>query len=89
MQKKIFFIGFVLLMTSTMHLKAQYAKRDSTYKKFFVGSFLFVLSDLIPDNNSPDFYQLNLGYGITGKDVISLGNKNLEIWLANRHTFME
>jgi len=71
MQKKILFIGFVLMMTSTLHLKAQYAKTDSTYKRWFVGSTLFLLGNLAPVN-PPNFGQLNLGYRITGKDVISL-----------------
>ena len=71
MQKKILFIGFVLMMTSTIQLKAQYAKTDSTYKRWFVGSTLFLLGNLA-STNPPDFVQLNLGYRITGKDVISL-----------------
>ena len=71
MQKKILFIGFVLIMTSTLHLKAQYAKTDSSYKRCFVGSTLFVLGNL-SKVNPPGFAQLNLGYRITGKDVISL-----------------
>ena len=71
MQKKILFIGFVLMMTSTIQLKAQYAKQDSTYKKWFVGSTLFLLGNFAT-TNSPNFAQLNLGYRITKKDVISL-----------------
>ena len=77
MQKKILWIVFVLLTTSTIQLRAQYAKQDSTYKKCFVGGSSFMLRNLISDNNSPDFYQLNLGYRITGKDVISL---ELQTW---------
>ncbi|NOT94252.1 hypothetical protein [Ferruginibacter sp.] len=71
MQKKILFIGFVLMMTSTLPLKAQYAKTDSTYKRCFVGSTLFLFGNLAKVN-PPGFAQLNLGYRITGKDVISL-----------------
>ena len=71
MQKKILFIGFVLMMTSTLQLKAQYAKTDSSYKRCFVGSTLFLLGNL-DRVNPPGFAQLNLGYRITGKDVISL-----------------
>jgi hypothetical protein len=71
MQKKILFIGFVLMMTSMFQLNAQYAKIDSTYKQCFVGSTLFLLGNL--DNvNPPGFAQLNLGYRISEKDVISL-----------------
>ena len=71
MQKKILFIGFVLVMANTLQLKAQYAKTDSSYKRYFVGSTLFLLGNLSPVN-PPGFAQLNLGYRITGKDVISL-----------------
>jgi hypothetical protein len=81
MKKKILFIGFVLMMTSTLHLKAQYAKTDSTYKRCFIGSSLFLLSNLAT-TNSPEFAQVNFGYRITGKDVISLKTNNLEICLA-------
>ena len=71
MQKKFLFIGFVLIMASTLQVKAQYANTDSTYKKCFVGSTLFLLGNFAPVN-PPGFAQLNLGYRITGKDVISL-----------------
>lgn len=71
MYKKILFMGFVFLMTSPFQLKAQYDKTDSTYKKCFIGSTMFVLGNLAPVN-PPDFVQLNLGYRITGKDVVSL-----------------
>ena len=71
MQKKILFIGFVLLMTSMLQLKAQYATTDSTYKRCFVGSTMFLLGNLATTNN-PGFAQLNAGYRITGRDVISL-----------------
>lgn len=71
MQKKILFIGFVLIMTSSLHLKAQYAKTDNTYKRCFIGSTLFLLGNLSP-TEKPDFVQLNLGYRITGKDVVSI-----------------
>ena len=77
MQKKILWFALILMMASTLQVKAQYAERDTTYKKFFIGSTLFVLANFIPDNNPPNFVQLNLGYRITGKDVISL---ELKTW---------
>jgi len=77
MQKKILWSSLVLMMASTLHVKAQYAKQDSTYKKYFVGSTLFMLANLIPDNNPPEMVYLNLGYRITGKDAISL---ELKTW---------
>jgi hypothetical protein len=73
MRKKTLFIGFVLMMTSTIQLKAQYAKQDSTYKKYFVGSTFLMLGNFIPDDpNPPGFIQLNVGYRITPKNVVFL-----------------
>jgi hypothetical protein len=71
MQKKNVIIGFVFMMVTNLSLHAQYAKNDSTYKKCFIGSTMFVVGNLAPVN-PPDFVQLNLGYRITGRDVISL-----------------
>ncbi|MBK8393515.1 MAG: hypothetical protein IPL23_31490 [Saprospiraceae bacterium] len=73
MQKKILFIGFVLMMTSTVQVKSQDTEQDSTYKRFYIGSSLFMLGNFIPnDQNPPEYVQLNIGYRITPKDVISL-----------------
>lgn len=76
MQKKILFLAIVIMMTTHLHVKAQYSKQDSTYKKCFVGSSLFMLGNL-DSKNRPDFVQLNFGYRITGRDVISL---ELKTW---------
>lgn len=76
MQKKILFIGLVLVMVANSELKAQYTKEDSIYKKCFVGSTLFMLGNL-DSKNRPDFVQLNLGYRIRAKDAISL---ELKTW---------
>ena len=43
MQKKILFIGFVLMMTSTLQLKAE--QEGSTNKKYFVGSTFLMLGN--------------------------------------------
>ncbi|HSH64661.1 MAG TPA: hypothetical protein VLB84_02430 [Bacteroidia bacterium] len=73
MQKKILFMGFVLMMTNTLQLKAQTTKQDSTYKKYFVGSTFLMLGNFIPnDPNPPEFIQLNVGYRITPKNVVFL-----------------
>jgi hypothetical protein len=74
MQKR--FIGVVLILTIVLQLNAQYTKQESAYKKCFVGSTLLMLGNLSPKNR-PDFAQLNLGYRITGKDVVSL---ELKTW---------
>ena len=72
MQKKVLFIGFVFLMTSIIQLIAQSVKQDTTYKKFFIGSTFLMLGNFIPDDpNPPNFIQVNFGYRITPKDVIS------------------
>lgn len=71
MQKKLLFMGIILTLTSPYLLKAQYSKQDSTFKKYFIGTSLFMLGN-IDSRNTPDFVQLNLGYRITGRDIISL-----------------
>ena len=76
MQKNISAVIFALLLVNSFQLKAQYEKEDTTYKKCFVGSTLFMLGNL-DAKNSPDFIQLNIGYRITGRDVLSL---ELKTW---------
>lgn len=71
MKKKILWIGLALVLASCLQVNAQYARQDSTYKKYFVGSTLFMLGNLAP-TNPPGFVQLNVGYRITGRDVVSL-----------------
>ena len=89
MQKKILFIGFALMMTSTLQVKAQYAKTDSTYKRWFVGTSLFVLLGNLDRENPPNFAQLNIGYRITGKDVITLAPKTWKYaWPNGIHPFL-
>lgn len=90
MQKKILFIGFVVMMTCTLHLNAQYVETDSSYRRWFVGSSLFVLVSLIPEQaNPPDFAQLNFGYRITGKDAITLEPKTWKYaWPNGIHPFL-
>jgi hypothetical protein len=89
MQKKILFIGIVLLMATTLQLKAQYAKTDSNYKRWFVGTSLFVLLGNLDTENPPNFAQLNIGYRITGKDVITLAPKTWKYaWPNGIHPFL-
>ncbi|CAN5457931.1 hypothetical protein BH23BAC3_BH23BAC3_25590 [soil metagenome] len=52
---------------------SQTQENDSTYNKFFIGSSMFMLGNFIPDDpNSPDFVQLNFGYQINPRDVVSV-----------------
>lgn len=87
MQKKILFIGLVLMLINTLQLRAQYDQTDSTYKRWFVGSTVFVLGNL-STTNPPNFAQLNVGYRITGKDVITLEPKTWKYaWPNGIHPF--
>ncbi|MDP3468833.1 MAG: hypothetical protein Q8S11_10900 [Daejeonella sp.] len=74
MKKKILWIGLALFLASSLQVNAQDTKPDSTYKKFFVGSSLFMLGNF-DTKNSPEYVQLNFGYRITPKDVVSLDFK--------------
>ncbi len=75
MKMLVFSLTVVLALPLSVH--AQYDRQDSTYKRRFVGSTLFMLANLVPDNNPPEMVYLNLGYRLTGKDVISL---ELKTW---------
>lgn len=70
MQKKILWIGLTLMLASSLPMSAQDAKKDSTYKKWWVGSTLWLLGNFDKTNN-PEYFQLNVGYRITPKDIIS------------------
>lgn len=87
MQKKILCFGFVAL-ACMLELKAQYVKTDSTYAKWFVGSTAFLLGNLAPVN-PPDFLQLNVGYRVTGRDVVTLEPKTWKYaWPNGIHPFL-
>lgn len=70
MQKKILLFAFALMLANTLQVKAQYAKTDNTFKRWFVGSTLYLLGNFDKTNN-PEYVQLNVGYRITPKDVVS------------------
>lgn len=70
MQKKILWVGLAFVLASSVRLHAQSAKQDSTYRRWFVGSTLYLLGNLDKVNN-PEYVQLNVGYRITPKDVVS------------------
>jgi len=76
LQKTILALALALLLTSASQLQAQYDTSDINYKECFVGSTLFMLGNL-DSNERPDFVQVNLGYRITGRDVVSL---ELKTW---------
>ncbi|MEO0896795.1 MAG: hypothetical protein AAFY71_10380 [Bacteroidota bacterium] len=66
MKNTVLLIAFLIsLYMSPIHAQ----QREEVEEKFFVGSTLFVLANLTPAN--PEYYQLNVGYRITPKDVLS------------------
>jgi hypothetical protein len=71
MQKKFLMVSLILMMTTSLHLDAQYYNTESNYKKWYIGSSVAILFNLVPDDNPPNYGQLNLGYRITGKDAVS------------------
>lgn len=72
MQKKILWIGLAFVLASSLQVNAQNAKQESTYKRWFIGSSLLMLGNFIPnDQNPPEYVQLNVGYRITPKDIVS------------------
>lgn len=77
MQKTLQFAGLMSLCLFVLATNAQYRSTDSSYKKCYLGSSLFMLANLIPGDNPPGFIQLNIGYRISSKDVLSL---ELKTW---------
>lgn len=70
MQKKILSFALTLLAASSVQVNAQSTQQDSTYKRWFVGSTFLMLGNF-DKVNTPEFIQLNVGYRITPKDVVS------------------
>lgn len=66
---KVLMFSALLLLPS---LRARAQTSDSDRYKFFVGSTLFVLYNTIDDPEPPQYYQLNIGYRISSKDILSL-----------------
>lgn len=77
MKKWISVVTFIMALLNVESINAQYNKTDSTYSKHYIGSSLFVLANLIPDDNSPDFFQLNYGYRLNAKNNLSI---ELKTW---------
>lgn len=90
MCKRIVLIAVLFILASSVKLQAQYNESDSTYKKWFVGTSLFVLlGNLLEDENPPHFAQLNIGYRITGKDAITIAPKTWKYaWPNGIHPFL-
>jgi hypothetical protein len=73
--KKVTLTSLMIVICITLAY-SQKTEQDSTSRKFYVGSSAFILFNLnTSDPNAPDFGQLNFGYRISPKDVISLEAK--------------
>ncbi|XMO85665.1 hypothetical protein AAFN75_12795 [Algibacter sp. AS12] len=68
-------ILIIILFAISIKVSAQYTQEEILNKPCFVGSTGFMLMNIIPDDESPNFIQLNLGYRISPKDAISLEQK--------------
>jgi|WetSurMetagenome_2_1015567.scaffolds.fasta_scaffold197449_2 hypothetical protein len=70
--RKITLTSLIIVMCMSLTY-SQKTKQDSTYRKFYVGSSAFIFMNLnTNDPNPPDFVQLNFGYRISPKNVISI-----------------
>jgi hypothetical protein len=89
MQKKILWIGLAAWLVSALQANAQYSKQDSTFKKWFVGTSLFVILGNFDTENPPNFAQLDIGYRLSGKDVIRFSPKTWKYaWPNGIHPFL-
>jgi hypothetical protein len=89
MQEKIFWIGLAFVLASSLRVNAQYAKTDTTYKRWFVGTSLFVIMGNFDKENPPNFAQIDIGYRITGKDIIRFSPKTWKYaWPNGIHPFL-
>lgn len=90
MQKTALWLVLALVLASNLQMKAQYAEQDSTYKKWFIGTSLFVIIGNIADGgNPPNFAQLDIGYRLTGNDVIRFSPKTWKYaWPNGIHPFL-
>jgi hypothetical protein len=74
MQRKILYCAISILILVSNCALGQSTKQDSTYKRYFVGSTLLMLGNFSA-TNKPDFFQINFGYRLTPKDVVSIEAK--------------
>ncbi len=70
--KKITLTSLIIVMCITLAF-SQKTEQDSTSRKFFIGSTLWLLGNFIPDDpNPPELVQMHFGYHLSPKDVVSV-----------------
>ena len=69
MQRKIVLLFMVIVMTDSV--LGQETRQDAAFRKFYIGSTFMMLGNFATDEET-DFVQLNFGYRITPKDVVSV-----------------
>ncbi|MDR1402098.1 MAG: hypothetical protein LBJ60_00160 [Tannerellaceae bacterium] len=67
--QRFFLICLIILGSNCAH--GQSTEPNSFFKRYFAGSSMMMLGNF-SSSNKPDFVQLNFGYRITSKDIVSL-----------------
>lgn len=89
MQRKALWIVLALFLAGDMQATAQSAPSDSIAHRWFIGTSLFMLFGNFDRENPPDFVQVDIGYRITGKDVIRVSPKTWRYaWPNGIHPFL-
>ncbi|MEN9640039.1 MAG: hypothetical protein RLZZ262_1908 [Bacteroidota bacterium] len=90
MQKKMLITFLVLIIGTSTTIKAQYTSQDTTFKKWFIGTSVFVLlGNAFESENPPNFAQLDLGFRLNGKDILRLSPKTWKYaWPNGIHPFL-
>lgn len=71
MQKKILCFSLALILANSLPAHTQNTKQDNPFRRWYVGSSLFMLGNF-DNRNNPEYVQLNIGYRITPKNVVSV-----------------
>lgn len=60
------------MLATVSQAQAQTVEDTLPERRHYVGSSAFVLANVVPNDNAPSFYQLNYGYWLTARDVVSV-----------------
>ena len=65
-------IAALFLALSPALSRALDAPSDEPQRRYWIGSSMFVLANLAPGSEPPDFFQVNLGFRLTPRDSLSI-----------------